>query len=100
VQDAHESQSAGSVVAIQVSTKQKNDDGISIFSSLIVLILFQGLTPTGYLYAIGEDGRSYELHPDGNRYCSLIPFSLFVTENFMPCSVYISSSQPIYVLNM
>nr|CAB3448943.1 unnamed protein product [Digitaria exilis] len=44
VQDAHESQSAGSVVTIQ------------------------GLTPTGYLYAIGKDDKSYELHPDGNSF--------------------------------
>ena len=29
---------------------------------------FQGLTPSGYLYAIGEDGKSYELHPDGNSF--------------------------------
>ncbi|KAL6888722.1 hypothetical protein ACP4OV_009748 [Aristida adscensionis] len=44
VQDAHESLSEGSVVTIQ------------------------GLTPTGYLYAIGQDGESYELHPDGNSF--------------------------------
>jgi len=44
VQDAHEGQSVGSVVTIQ------------------------GLTPTGYLYAIGEDDKSYELHPDGNSF--------------------------------
>ncbi|PAN04184.1 hypothetical protein PAHAL_1G048200 [Panicum hallii] len=44
VQDAHECQSVGSVVTIQ------------------------GLTPTGYLYAIGEDDKSYELHPDGNSF--------------------------------
>ncbi|CAN6237237.1 unnamed protein product [Urochloa humidicola] len=44
VQDAHEGQSVSSVVTIQ------------------------GLTPTGYLYAIGEDGTSYELHPDGNSF--------------------------------
>ncbi|XP_066324995.1 biotin--protein ligase 2-like isoform X2 [Miscanthus floridulus] len=43
VQDAHESKS-GSVVTIQ------------------------GLTPTGYLYAIDEDNKSYELHPDGNSF--------------------------------
>ncbi|KAF0919466.1 hypothetical protein E2562_029467 [Oryza meyeriana var. granulata] len=44
VQDGHEAQRSDSVVTIQ------------------------GLTPAGYLYAIGEDGKSYELHPDGNRY--------------------------------
>ncbi|CAN6271539.1 unnamed protein product [Urochloa humidicola] len=44
VQDAHEGQSVSSVVTIQ------------------------GLTTTGYLYAIGEDGKSYELHPDGNSF--------------------------------
>uniref|UniRef100_A0ACD5Z884 Uncharacterized protein n=1 Tax=Avena sativa TaxID=4498 RepID=A0ACD5Z884_AVESA len=44
VQDAHEGQSVNSVVTIQ------------------------GLTPSGYLYAIGEDGKSYELHPDGNSF--------------------------------
>jgi len=44
VQDAHEGQSVGSVVTIQ------------------------GLTPSGYLYAIGEDDKSYELHPDGNSF--------------------------------
>ncbi|KAK1615222.1 hypothetical protein QYE76_020739 [Lolium multiflorum] len=44
VQDAHEDQSVNSVVTIQ------------------------GLTPSGYLYAIGEDGKSYELHPDGNSF--------------------------------
>ncbi|RCV05344.1 hypothetical protein SETIT_1G076200v2 [Setaria italica] len=44
VQDAHEGQSVDSVVTIQ------------------------GLTPTGYLYAIGEDGKNYELHPDGNSF--------------------------------
>ncbi|EMS48709.1 Biotin--protein ligase [Triticum urartu] len=43
VQDAHEGQSVNSVVTIK------------------------GLTPSGYLYAVGEDGKSYELHPDGNR---------------------------------
>uniref|UniRef100_A0A0D9VCL1 BPL/LPL catalytic domain-containing protein n=1 Tax=Leersia perrieri TaxID=77586 RepID=A0A0D9VCL1_9ORYZ len=42
VQDGHGTQRADSVVTIQ------------------------GLTPSGYLYAIGEDGKSYELHPDGN----------------------------------
>uniref|UniRef100_A0A0E0JVZ5 BPL/LPL catalytic domain-containing protein n=1 Tax=Oryza punctata TaxID=4537 RepID=A0A0E0JVZ5_ORYPU len=31
------------------------------------VVTIQGLTPAGYLYAIGEDGKSYELHPDGNR---------------------------------
>lgn len=44
VQDAHDGQSVNSVVTIQ------------------------GLTPSGYLYAIGEDGKSYELHPDGNSF--------------------------------
>lgn len=44
VQDAHEGQSVNSVVTIQ------------------------GLTPSGYLYAVGEDGKSYELHPDGNSF--------------------------------
>ncbi|CAM0946677.1 unnamed protein product [Alopecurus aequalis] len=44
VQDAQEGQSVNSVVTIQ------------------------GLTPSGYLYAIGEDGKSYELHPDGNSF--------------------------------
>ncbi|KAK3152216.1 hypothetical protein QOZ80_2BG0155990 [Eleusine coracana subsp. coracana] len=44
VQDVHEGQSSGSVVTIQ------------------------GLTPTGYLYAIGQDGQNYELHPDGNSF--------------------------------
>ncbi|KAJ1278033.1 hypothetical protein BS78_04G049100 [Paspalum vaginatum] len=44
VQDAHEGQSVGSVVTIQ------------------------GLTPSGYLHAIGEDDKSYELHPDGNSF--------------------------------
>ncbi|KAL5206952.1 hypothetical protein ABZP36_031387 [Zizania latifolia] len=43
VQDGHETRGVDSVVTIQ------------------------GLTPTGYLHAIGEDGESYELHPDGNR---------------------------------
>ena len=28
----------------------------------------QGLTSSGYLLAVGEDDKSYELHPDGNRY--------------------------------
>ncbi|TVU12062.1 hypothetical protein EJB05_45686 [Eragrostis curvula] len=28
----------------------------------------RGLTPTGYLYAIGQDGQSYVLHPDGNSF--------------------------------
>ncbi|XP_062224007.1 biotin--protein ligase 2-like [Phragmites australis] len=44
VQDVHEGQSLGSVVTIQ------------------------GFTPAGYLYAIGQDGESYELHPDGNSF--------------------------------
>ena len=44
VQDAHEGQSVNSVVTIK------------------------GLTPSGYLYAVGEDGKSYELHPDGNSF--------------------------------
>ncbi|KAL6629894.1 hypothetical protein ACP70R_029659 [Stipagrostis hirtigluma subsp. patula] len=44
VQDVHDGQSGDSVVTIQ------------------------GLTPAGYLYAIGLDGESYELHPDGNSF--------------------------------
>ena len=28
----------------------------------------QGLTPTGYLLAIGDDNQMCELHPDGNRW--------------------------------
>ncbi|XP_006648346.2 biotin--protein ligase 2 [Oryza brachyantha] len=32
------------------------------------VVTIQGLTPAGYLYAIGEDGKSYELHPDGNSF--------------------------------
>ncbi|KAL5212733.1 hypothetical protein ABZP36_023580 [Zizania latifolia] len=44
VQDGHETRGVDSVVTIQ------------------------GLTPTGYLYAIGEEGKSYELHPDGNSF--------------------------------
>ncbi|CAD6247970.1 unnamed protein product [Miscanthus lutarioriparius] len=43
VQDAHESKSGG-------------------------VVTIQGLTPTGYLYAIDEDNKSYELHPDGNSF--------------------------------
>ncbi|KQK03484.2 hypothetical protein BRADI_2g08160v3 [Brachypodium distachyon] len=43
-----EGQSVDSVVTIQTTS-------------------FQGLTPSGYLHAIGDDGKSCELHPDGNR---------------------------------
>ena len=28
----------------------------------------QGLTTSGYLLAVGDDGQMCELHPDGNRY--------------------------------
>uniref|UniRef100_A0A0A9D9F7 BPL/LPL catalytic domain-containing protein n=1 Tax=Arundo donax TaxID=35708 RepID=A0A0A9D9F7_ARUDO len=32
------------------------------------VVTIQGLRPTGYLYAIGQDGNNYELHPDGNSF--------------------------------
>ncbi|KQJ93497.1 biotin--protein ligase 2 [Brachypodium distachyon] len=32
------------------------------------LVTIRGLTPSGYLYADGDDGKSYELHPDGNSF--------------------------------
>ncbi|KAG6776055.1 hypothetical protein POTOM_019558 [Populus tomentosa] len=31
------------------------------------VVTIQGLTPSGYLLAIGEDNQMCELHPDGNR---------------------------------
>ncbi|XP_003566181.1 biotin--protein ligase 2 [Brachypodium distachyon] len=32
------------------------------------VVTIQGLTPSGYLHAIGDDGKSCELHPDGNSF--------------------------------
>lgn len=33
-----------------------------------VVVTIQGLTSGGYLLAIGEDSKYYELHPDGNSF--------------------------------
>ncbi|KAK1270273.1 hypothetical protein QJS04_geneDACA016187 [Acorus gramineus] len=33
-----------------------------------VVVTIQGLTSSGYLLAIGEDNKNYELHPDGNSF--------------------------------
>nr|TKS00597.1 holocarboxylase synthetase 2 family protein [Populus alba] len=32
------------------------------------VVIIQGLTPSGYLLAIGEDNQMCELHPDGNSF--------------------------------
>ncbi|CAI9088490.1 OLC1v1022826C1 [Oldenlandia corymbosa var. corymbosa] len=41
------------------------------------LVTIQGLSPSGYLLAVSEDGQTYELHPDGNSpRRGMIPFSL------------------------
>ncbi|KAJ6999176.1 biotin--protein ligase 2-like isoform X2 [Populus alba x Populus x berolinensis] len=32
------------------------------------VVTIQGLTPSGYLLAIGEDNQMCELHPDGNSF--------------------------------
>ncbi|KAH9605632.1 hypothetical protein KSS87_003037 [Heliosperma pusillum] len=41
------------------------------------VVTIQGLTSTGYLMALGDDGQMCELHPDGNRFesCLSIPGS-------------------------
>ncbi|KAI7741454.1 hypothetical protein M8C21_008534 [Ambrosia artemisiifolia] len=31
-------------------------------------VTVQGLTSSGYLLAIADDGKMYELHPDGNSF--------------------------------
>ncbi|THU71185.1 hypothetical protein C4D60_Mb08t32870 [Musa balbisiana] len=33
-----------------------------------IIVTVQGLTSSGYLLAVGEDDKSYELHPDGNSF--------------------------------
>ncbi|KAK1293679.1 hypothetical protein QJS10_CPB17g01503 [Acorus calamus] len=33
-----------------------------------IVVTIQGLTSSGYLLAIGEDNKNYELHPDGNSF--------------------------------
>uniref|UniRef100_A0A0D3F160 BPL/LPL catalytic domain-containing protein n=1 Tax=Oryza barthii TaxID=65489 RepID=A0A0D3F160_9ORYZ len=49
---------SGQKVVVQDGPEAQHADSV---------VTIQGLTPAGYLYAIGEDGKSYELHPDGNR---------------------------------
>ncbi|XP_077213386.1 biotin--protein ligase 2-like [Tasmannia lanceolata] len=44
---------------------QEKNEGPSIED---IVVTIQGLTPSGYLLAIGEDNKYYELHPDGNSF--------------------------------
>ncbi|PIN04650.1 Biotin--[acetyl-CoA-carboxylase] ligase [Handroanthus impetiginosus] len=46
-----------------VQEKNENDDEISEN-----VVTIQGLTATGYLLAVTEDGQTCELHPDGNSF--------------------------------
>ncbi|XP_051123837.1 biotin--protein ligase 2-like [Andrographis paniculata] len=45
---------------------QEKDDDTNQVSEYVVTI--QGLTSSGYLLAISEDGQAHELHPDGNSF--------------------------------
>ncbi|XP_058097234.1 biotin--protein ligase 2-like [Magnolia sinica] len=44
---------------------EERNEGQSIEN---IVVTIQGLTPSGYLLAIGEDNNKYELHPDGNSF--------------------------------
>ncbi|CAA3003767.1 biotin-- ligase 2-like isoform X1 [Olea europaea subsp. europaea] len=46
-----------------VQEKKENQDQISEN-----VVTIQGVTTSGYLLAVAEDGQACELHPDGNRY--------------------------------
>ncbi|GAB2290848.1 ATP-dependent 5'-3' DNA helicase hcs1 [Dionaea muscipula] len=39
----------------------------SLGQSVENVVTIQGLTSSGYLLAVGDDGQLSELHPDGNR---------------------------------
>ncbi|XP_052202848.1 biotin--protein ligase 2-like [Diospyros lotus] len=47
----------------RVSVQEKNED-----QSLEKVVTIQGLTSSGFLLAVGEDGQMCELHPDGNSF--------------------------------
>ncbi|KAG6774197.1 hypothetical protein POTOM_021548 [Populus tomentosa] len=46
----------------RVIIQEKNENQV-----VETVVTIQGLTPSGYLLAIGEDNQICELHPDGNR---------------------------------
>ncbi|KAJ6919972.1 biotin--protein ligase 2-like isoform X2 [Populus alba x Populus x berolinensis] len=47
----------------RVIIQEKNGNKV-----LETVVTIQGLTPSGYLLAIGEDNQMCELHPDGNSF--------------------------------
>ena len=66
VQDVNEGKSEESVVTIKVRRKLSYNSWVHILLSHKTKSL-QGLTEKGYLYAIDEDFKQFELKPDGNR---------------------------------
>ncbi|CAK9135525.1 unnamed protein product [Ilex paraguariensis] len=49
----------------RVIVQEKDENQDHLVENVVTI---QGLTSSGYLLAIGEDGHMCELHPDGNRY--------------------------------
>ncbi|KAL3638784.1 ATP-dependent 5'-3' DNA helicase hcs1 [Castilleja foliolosa] len=49
----------------RVIVQEKNEDQDQISENVVII---QGLTTSGYLLAIAEDGQTCELHPDGNSF--------------------------------
>ncbi|XP_027094292.1 biotin--protein ligase 2 isoform X2 [Coffea arabica] len=49
----------------RVIVQDKNDNQDQVVENVVTI---QGLTSSGYLLAISEDGQTCELHPDGNRW--------------------------------
>ncbi|KAK3019769.1 hypothetical protein RJ639_003756 [Escallonia herrerae] len=49
----------------RVIVQHKDEDQDEVVENVVTI---QGLTSSGFLQALGDDGQMYELHPDGNRY--------------------------------